>query len=343
LHYGLRVPDDVTEPITVEVKLLYRKFDTEYMQFVAKNGKVAGKSIRGDTGEALYMNELPITTLAQDKVVFPIKGVESTVENPKRDIPDWQRWNDYGIGQLLKGKAELRQAEEAFKHVEELKQFHGPLNLARVYNTEGRVSEAAQALQRAAEYKEPPAPPWTLAWLSGLINQQHGRLDEAEHDLRKVLEDHTPEMAARKFDFSLDYEVRNQLGTVLFDKANQLRGEANQAEREQILRDAVAQFEKTLVIDTENVTAHHNLSLLFAQLGDDAKASEHRKLHQRFKPDDNATDRAIKLAREKYPAANHAAEAVVIYPLHRPDAPGLASESPTTSTTAIHRSEGGGE
>jgi hypothetical protein len=32
------------------------------------------------------------------------------------------------------------------------------------------------------------------------------------------------------------------------------------------------------------------------------------------------------LARERYPAANHAAEAVVKYPLHRPGAPGLASE-----------------
>jgi tetratricopeptide (TPR) repeat protein len=332
LHYGLHVPDDVTEPITVDVKLQYRKFDAEYMQFVAKNGKVADKPIRGDNGDAVYMNELPITTLATDRVVFPVKGVEAKVENPKRDIPDWQRWNDYGIGELLKGKAALRQAEEAFTRVEELKQFHGPLNLARIYSTDGRISEAGGALQRAAEYKDPPAPPWTLAWLSGLINQQQGRLHEAEHDLRKALEERTPEHEKRLFDFSLDYEVRNQLGTVLFDEANQLRGDENAKERKMILEDAVAQFKKTLLVDSENVTAHFNLSQLYVQLGKTELADEHRKLHQRFKPDDNAADQAIKLARQKYPAGNHAAEAVVIYPLHREGAPGLTSVVPAQAT-----------
>ena len=52
-------------------------------------------------------------------------------------------------------------------------------------------------------------------------------------------------------------------------------------------------------------------------LGDSEKATDHRKWHLRYKPDDNAKGRAVRLAREKYPAANHAAEAVVIYPLQR--------------------------
>ncbi len=34
VHYGLEVPADVDEPITVEAKLRYRKFDTTYMQHV---------------------------------------------------------------------------------------------------------------------------------------------------------------------------------------------------------------------------------------------------------------------------------------------------------------------
>ena len=44
----------------------------------------------------------------------------------------------------------------------------------------------------------------------------------------------------------------------------------------------------------------------------------------RYKPDDNAQGRAERLLAQRYPAANHAAEAVVIYPLQRPGAPGLA-------------------
>ena len=51
------VPGDVTEPITVEVKLQYRKFDTTYMQHVY--------------GED-YVNRLPVTTLARDRVIFEI-------------------------------------------------------------------------------------------------------------------------------------------------------------------------------------------------------------------------------------------------------------------------------
>jgi tetratricopeptide (TPR) repeat protein len=162
-----------------------------------------------------------------------------------------------------------------------------------------------------------------MAWMSGQVNRQLGRLAEAEHDFRKVLEDQTPEMQKRGFDFSLDIEVRNLLGLTLFDRASQLRGQSNAAERNRILRDAVRQFERTLEVDMEDTTAHYNLQLLFTELGDETKAAEHQQLHARFKPDDNAADRAVRLAREKYPPANHAAEAVVIYPLQRPGAPGL--------------------
>jgi hypothetical protein len=68
--------------------------------------------------------------------------------------------------------------------------------------------------------------------------------------------------------------------------------------------------------------------LLYAELGDSKKSREHEQLHLRYKPDDNAQGRAVRLAREKYPAANHAAEAVVKYSLQRPGAPGLAVAAP---------------
>ena len=94
-------------------------------------------------------------------------------------------------------------------------------------------------------------------------------------------------------------------------------------------REAVEQFEKTLTIDSENVTAHYNLQLLYTELGDPQKAEHHKLLHQRYKPDDNAQGRAVRLARERYPAANHAAEAVVKYSLQREGAPGLIAPQGT--------------
>jgi tetratricopeptide (TPR) repeat protein len=315
----LDLPPDLTAPVVVEVQLQYRKFDQEYMQWVVSQSQPDDQPLRGVEPGRPYVNTLPITTLAADRVVFPVVGVAEAVSNPERDIPAWQRWNDYGIGLLLEGrssggKGELRQATEAFARVEELNQYHGPLNLARVYFTEGRLDEAVQAANRAAAFADAPA--WTISWLSGMINKQQGHLDKAIANFRSVLEDRSPETIQRKFDFSLDYEVLNELGLTLFERGKQFRGEARRAEREQRFREAVGWFERTLQIDSENVTAHYNLALLYAQLGDKGQAAEHQQLHARYKPDDNARDHAQAAARRRYPAGNHAAEPLVIYPLN---------------------------
>lgn len=332
VHYVIEMPENLDAPVTVEVKLQYRKFDQQYMDFVArktdeihaKAGQSRKPPIRGHTPGQPYFNELPITTLAVDRVAFPVEGVTAPAENPNRDIPEWQRWNDYGIGLLLKGSAELRQAAEAFTQVERLGRWDGPMNLARAYNTEGRLEEAVSALERAAEYSnEPGYPRWTWAWLSGSINRQQGHLEEAIVNLRSALTDRTEDMQQRGFDFSLDYEVINLLGQTQFDLGRLRARQGRDDAARQAWREAVETFHKTLEIDAENVTAHHNLQLLYAELGDSDKSLEHEQLHLRYKPDDNAQGRAERLARERYPAANHAAESVVKYSLQRPGAPGL--------------------
>jgi tetratricopeptide (TPR) repeat protein len=331
VHYGFRLPADVKGPLTARVKLNYRKFDAEYMQWIASRQRPGDMPLRGYTEGEAYVNELPILTLAEDTVTFAVAGGDplATPTEPST-IPEWQRWNDYGIGLLLKGKAELRQAEAAFLEVEKLARYDGPLNLARVYFREGRLDEATDAISRAAVYTDPPAPPWTMSWLSGEINREQGQLEDAEANFRAVLEGRSQEMIDRKLDFSRDYEVRNLLGLTLYDRASQFRGAEAAEQRTATLQEAAAQFEKTLDEDVENAVAHYNLSLIYGELDDQAKAEEHRLAHQRYKLDDNATDRAVRLAREKYPAANHAAEAVVIYPLQRPGAP----EGPDLSTTS---------
>jgi tetratricopeptide (TPR) repeat protein len=86
---------------------------------------------------------------------------------------------------------------------------------------------------------------------------------------------------------------------------------------------AQSSLDEVLNQDPENVSAHFNLQHLYKELGEQQKSSEHFRLHQKYKPDDNARDKAVAAARQKYPAANHAAEAVVIYPLTRTGAPEL--------------------
>jgi len=316
VHYRLEVPPaGAAAALTVEAALRYRKFDTTYLRHIY------GRETA---------NELPILDLARDSVTFQVDGAAasgSAAELPAAAVrepgkPLWQRWNDYGIGLLRKGgtgRGELRQAIEAFTRVEELGRPDGPLNLARVYLAQGTVrDDAIAALERAAAF-DPPAPSWSVAWFSGLVNLQNGAVDEAISNFRSILEADSEEMRRRGFDFSRDVRLHNELGLALFERAKRERGPARAETRAERLHEARESFERALVIDPENVTAHYNLGLIHAQLGDSGSAVLHRELHARYKPDDNARDRAIAIARRADPAADHAAEAIVIYDLHRPE------------------------
>jgi len=304
IHYHLAVPRDVRGPVTVSARLQYRKFDTTYM-----------RHIYGDDFE----NDLPIMTLAEDHITFPV-APDDLAQAAAPAIPEWQRWNDYGIGLLRKGgktKGELAQAERAFQRVEQLGRPDGSLNLARVYITQGTVQDKAiEALGRAAA-SNPPAPSWSVAWFTGLVNKQNGFLDEAIANFRGIVEGDSEETRRRGFDFSKDYRLLNELGQTVYERAKQERGEARQAKREALLAQARGWFERALEVDPENVTAHYNLSLIHRQTGQRERADSHLSLYRKYKPDDNARGQAVFQARRRNPAANHAAEAVVIYDLTR--------------------------
>ncbi len=307
IHYRLDLPRDLEGPVRIDVALRYRKFDTTYMRYVYG---------------ADYVNDLPIMTMATDSIVLPVAGGES-VEPQDSGIAEWQRWNDYGIGLLRKGgksKGELRQAEAAFLRVEELGRPDGPLNLARVYLEQGTVEDlAVDALSRAASF-DPPAHAWSVAWFTGLVNKENGFLDEAILNFRSILDASSEEMRKRELDFTQDYRLLNELGLALFERAKQERGETRAQRRSELLSEARSLFERTLELDPENVTAHFNLDLILRQQDEGARADHHRELYLEYKVDDNARDRAIARARAADPAADHAAEAIVIYDLGRPGA-----------------------
>lgn len=306
VHYKLDVPPDVEGPLTLTARLLYRKFDTIYMTKFQ--------------GEKFARNDLPILTMAEDRVVFPVRGgAVPTEASAAAPTPEWQRWNDYGIGLLLKGasgsnKGELRQAAAAFAEVSRLGRPDGPLNLSRVYMKEGRVAEAAQALQVAAGF-DPPAPPWTLAWLSGMVNHQLGHLDEAVRNFESLAQMDTEETRARGFDFSKDYRLLIEWGLTLFEQSKREVGVERRGARDERLAQAADRFQEALLLDPENAAAHYNLFLVYTLLGRMEEAEYHRGEHLKYKLDDNARDRAIAMARAHDPAADRAAEAIVIYDL----------------------------
>ena len=213
VHYRLTIPDDNPDPITVTARLLYRKFDTEFLDHVRRDRDPDVDLL--DLGKPGSPNDLPIVEICSDTILLevsdsPTNGVSEEREDEDTDssFPRWQRWNDYGIGLLLKGKAELKQAAQAFRQVEALGRFDGPLNLARVQFAEGDLQGATDSLARASQMTTPP-PTWTHSWLSGKVNREQGNLEAAAASFRAVLQTVVPD---RGFDFSLDYRVRNLLG-----------------------------------------------------------------------------------------------------------------------------------
>ncbi|HEY7309033.1 MAG TPA: multiheme c-type cytochrome [Gemmataceae bacterium] len=406
VHYELKVPQDVKGPVELEVRVRYRKFDFEYMSLV----------YGGDD----KVPKLPIVDLCADRLTLPVEGVDEKVREQTSPIkPAWQRWNDYGIGCLIEGgitekKGELRQAEEAFKEL--LKRYpkeaagHANLNLARVYQKEGRLREAVTVLEEAGKGG---APWWTVAWFNGLVTLENASdrrgYDDAITIFKGILD---PERQPRDrgFDFTKDYVVINALGRALFERASLERG--NPQARDPFLLEAIEQYQRTLRIDTENLSAHFGLHQCFQMLGrplakvevpegapktdeeslkalaqtllngqtdkgarreaaaqlaqaltalgsepvsvtqprrprfellltqiapffhkeTDPELKEaaahvlgklHLELHRIFKPDELAQSRTVQMYRKKHPAADHAAESIVIYPLNREGAPGF--------------------
>ena len=97
----------------------------------------------------------------------------------------------------------------------------------------------------------------------GLALKSLGEYDEALQHLR----------AAADL-YPRDRVVVNQLGRVLFLKRE--------------YKAAIAEFQKVLTIDPEDLQAHYNLMLCYQGLGDSAKATEEQALYMRFKADESA-------------------------------------------------------
>jgi tetratricopeptide (TPR) repeat protein len=272
-----------------------------------------------------------VTVIARDRVTLPVTDGPAAPPAAAPDIPEWMRWNDYGIGLLRKGGAgELRQAEDAFARVEALGRGDGPLNLARVYLREGRLADTAAALGRAVAAAS-PAWPWSITWFKAQLDRQNGNLDEAIAGFRELVATRFNEARARGFDFSRDYRLLNALAETLFERSKLARGSGDDAAQRAFLEEARAAYEAALAQDPENATALWGLSQIAAVGGDASEAARLRALHARYRPDDNARDRAVAAARRANPAANHAAEAVVIYDLQRPGAHGLPAAANRTA------------
>jgi tetratricopeptide (TPR) repeat protein len=300
VHYRLRIPEAAGDRITLKAKLHYRKFQWWGTQFayagvpdpsvpaeVQKAFDDRPFIFTGDTstvsGRLKYIPDLPIVTLAESEAT--VRVLPKDAPEPERsvalDAGEWTRWNDYGIGLLLQG--DLKGAEAAFLRVTEMapKNPDGWVNVGRVRAQEGNIEGAREVVEKALQLDPDLA---RANYFLARVLKAEGKLEESAAVLRKVL-----------VQFPKDRVVRNDLGRALF----LLRRYA----------DAVKEFETTLSIDPEDLTAHYNLMLCYHGLKQPERAKEHQARYLRFKMDESS--QAITGPyRQKYPHDNNERQAV---------------------------------
>lgn len=296
VHYRFTLPEEGIAAVTFEARLLYRKFDSEFRQF-----SLPGSSV---------VNDLPVLTISTAR--FAMSTNAESLESPAISISD--RLNDYGIALYRKpGRAQFRQAEQVFRGLSDNGYPAGGLNLVRLLLDEGRVDEATEALEEIP--LEALDNPWTAVWLGVQIDLQNGFITEAIEGIRRLASKPPGRALASNFDFSRDYEVLDTLGEALLTSSRSTRFDAE--ERKQLLHEAQATYERLLRLDPERASAHQGLMRVATLQGRTAEAERHRRLHEKYKPDEYARARTATNARELNPSLDRQASDVVIYDLEK--------------------------
>ena len=280
VHFRLEIPEDVGDTITLKAKVNYRKFawwntqwafggirDPTHQGFSVGPDHDDGRWIfTGDTsgvsGNIKSIPDIPITVMAEGVAELKVApaGTRPPAAAPLLDKSVRERWNDYGIGLLLQG--DLKAAEAAFLKVTQMEPGYadGWVNVARARIQEGNMDGAEQMLRKALEID--PGLAKTHFFLATALKAR-GKYDEALEHLRA---------AAAKY--PRDRVVLNQMGRVLFLQRR--------------YQDAIAELQKVLAIDPEDLQAHYNLMLSWQGLGDAGNASREQALYKRFKADESA-------------------------------------------------------
>ena len=291
-HYTFTVPKEFEgKKLTMQARLLFRKFDQKYLEFAYKANPTGFKQFK-------EIPKLPITEIAADQLDFLVSKTNTTVSNAEKQqngigSADWIRFNDYGIGLLMEGDS--RGAIRAFERVSQLQpeRLDGPLNLAKTALSEGNIEEAYVNLRKCEALKKGDP---QVAWVWARVRQEDGLYDDAIAAYKYVL----------KY-FPDDRVARRQLGRTYYLN---LQFEAS-----------IDMYRSVLTIDPEDREAYYHLALNYRAIGNNKEAAIMDQAFNYYKIDESASEAAQKYRMDN-PGDNLMAQDIRIHHLefqNKPD------------------------
>ena len=255
-RYQFQVPNNSTGVLRITARVRYRRFTRVFSDYVL------GKSV-----------DYPIVTMASTEYVLRVGDNQAVPpnSNDKSAVPDWRRWNNYGIA--LFDQRQYPLAIEAFTRAAELDEKYRPMaqvNRAIAHIELEQYDEAANILDAVVK-----ANPTNMRALfqQARIFMKRGQLDQAENNIRQVLAV-----------FPRDRISLQQLGELCKIKRD--------------YQAALECFEKILQIDPEDLGAHYNLMLIYRKLGRTEDAKREGKIFADLKDDPGALSLANQFLRK---------------------------------------------
>ncbi len=255
-RYKFTVPNNIGGQIKLTAKLQYRRFTRVFSDYAL------GKSA-----------DYPIVEMAKSERILLIGETNKAQAIDPKAVPDWRRWNNYGISLL--DQRQFPQAADAFDEVidADIKDYmpFALTNKALALMELGGWREADKLINKALQLD---ANNYRAIYQSGKIDRVQSRLDEAEANFKKVLEK-----------YPKDRLTLQQLGELAKIKSDTVEPE----ERKNQLQIARGFYEQVLAIDPEDVSSHYNLIIIYQKLGMREESKKQSAIFKDLKDDPQVT------------------------------------------------------
>jgi tetratricopeptide (TPR) repeat protein len=273
VRYQFRIPPNAKGPLNVTARINYRHLRQSYLNNVFGKDHPAYPIIEiTERTRTLNVGENAATPQGPQNVASqsPAPQTQAAPSPAAQDNPEWMRWNNFGIACL--DQSQYADAVSAFAQVVKLRPDYpdGYTNIALTNILWEKYGSARSSLERALALSPDNA---RALYFMGLVERRTGNSEAEVTDLEKVVAQ-----------YPRSSDARRELGKSYY--------------RLNRLQEAEVQFETLQSIEPDDVAAHYNLSLIYARLGMDDKASEQATLFADKKADPNSPTYSLEFLRD---------------------------------------------